>query len=405
MKHRILFVDDEQPVLDGLRALLRSQRKQWDMHFAVSSREALALMAEEPFDMVVSDMRMPGMDGEALLKRVRDRWPDTLRVILSGYADATLIMRTVLTAHQFLAKPCEPEALTATLERTLSLRDVLTDRHVRTRISRVGSLPAMRQVYLDILAELNRSDPSLGRLGELAEQDPGVSASLLKLVNSAFFGLFAQMTSPARAVALLGLDTLHGLVISLHLFENLKAGGTTGYSLERLGDHCRRTGLLARSLAMLEKLPREQVDRCFLSGLLHDVGKLLLVQELWDEYRPIIAAMPKAGRPLAEVERDVMGLTHAEIGAYLIGVWSMDKTVVRAVLAHHDPSRDSEPGFSPALAAHVANALEHEFVRFQGHAEYTFNRLDEAALAARGFSGRLAVWRAHAKELIANGAE
>ncbi|MBC8317540.1 MAG: response regulator [Desulfobulbaceae bacterium] len=120
-KKRILFVDDEPNILVGLRRMLRSLRKEIDMEFAESGKEALQVMSKASFDVVVSDMRMPGMDGAELLTEVRRLYPDTIRIILSGYAAAEAIMRTETIVHQFLHKPCEPQNIKDTLLRSCQL--------------------------------------------------------------------------------------------------------------------------------------------------------------------------------------------------------------------------------------------------------------------------------------------
>ena len=105
-KTRILFVDDEPLVLQGLQRMLRPMRNEWEMAFVESGRRALEEMATLPFQVVVSDMRMPGMNGAQFLSHVQELYPRTVRLILSGHADKDLIMKCVGTAHQFLAKPC-----------------------------------------------------------------------------------------------------------------------------------------------------------------------------------------------------------------------------------------------------------------------------------------------------------
>jgi YesN/AraC family two-component response regulator len=103
---RVLFVDDDQYILDGLQNLLRKQRSRWDMCFALGGAAALELFAAAPFDVIVSDMRMPGMDGAELLAHVRERYPAARRIVLSGYAEPAAVQRALEVAHQFLSKPC-----------------------------------------------------------------------------------------------------------------------------------------------------------------------------------------------------------------------------------------------------------------------------------------------------------
>jgi len=113
-KKRVLFVDDEPRILDGRRRMLRSMRHEWKMSFAETGQEALAILANQPFDVVVVDMRMPGMDGVQLLSEVRKRH-QIIRIVLSGTADREAILRAVGLAHQYLSKPCDAETLKSVL--------------------------------------------------------------------------------------------------------------------------------------------------------------------------------------------------------------------------------------------------------------------------------------------------
>jgi DNA-binding NtrC family response regulator len=123
MKHRILFVDDEPKVLEALRRMLRKQRPEWDMEFVSGGSQALEQMARSPFDVVVSDIRMPGMDGTQLLTEIRERYPHTVRIILSGQYDGQALLGAVRVAHHHLNKPCDPDTLTATVQQACRLRD------------------------------------------------------------------------------------------------------------------------------------------------------------------------------------------------------------------------------------------------------------------------------------------
>src|SRR5271168_4540910 len=125
MKKRILFVDDDKFALNGMDRSLRSMRDEWEMEFVGGGNQALLRMDEAAFDVIVSDMRMPGMNGAELLNEVMKRHPKTVRLILSGYADHDLIMKCVGSTHQYLAKPCDAKTLKMTVQRAAHLEDSL----------------------------------------------------------------------------------------------------------------------------------------------------------------------------------------------------------------------------------------------------------------------------------------
>jgi HD-like signal output (HDOD) protein/CheY-like chemotaxis protein len=399
MKPIILFVDDEPNILDGFRTLLRRHRKVWDMRFALSGAEALEMLEQEPATVVVSDMRMPGMDGVELLAAIHDRWPGTLRVILSGYSDSEAILLVAAYAHHFLAKPCSPEKLVEVLERILRLSDLLTNEAVRTRISGLESIPTLPKVYMEVVRELDRPEPSIERLGTIVQADPGISATLLKLVNSAFFGFYGNVSNPTRAVTLLGTETLRGLVLSASLLQKFHKVPTNLFDIEVIGEHSRRTGLLAKTIAAQHSRDRELLEHCFLAGFLHDLGRLVMAHELYDQYEPVVRKLREEGGVLVEMEQTALGVTHAEVGAYLLGVWGMSEDMVIAVRAHHDLRLDPGEGLTPALGGHSANIIDHEL---RGWPEANRAALDEEVLAARGFAGQTAKWREVCREALDN---
>src|SRR5690606_34045961 len=124
---RILFVDDEPHVLDGLRDLLHKRLREWEMSFALGGQEALTLLETRPFDVVISDMRMPGIDGVTLLRLVKERYPAIARIVLSGQAERDAVVNALPVAHQFLSKPCDVEVLYAVVERACGLQGLLQD--------------------------------------------------------------------------------------------------------------------------------------------------------------------------------------------------------------------------------------------------------------------------------------
>jgi HD-like signal output (HDOD) protein len=388
---RILFVDDEPRVLDGLRRMLRPMSKEWEMAFAQSGPEALDTLAERSFDVVVSDMRMPGMDGGQLLTEVMRRHPETVRIVLSGHSDKQMILRSVGPAHQYLAKPCDPELLKLVIARAYALRDVLSEVALREAISQIESLPSLPQLYVELVNELQSPDASVKKVGEIIRKDVGMTAKVLQLVNSAFFGLRRHVSDPAQAAGLLGLDTIQALVLSVQAFSQFDDAGAAGLCLDTLWNHSMATGALARDICAAEGSEARESDHALMAGLLHDAGKLILAANLPERYRQVITLMRDAPVAQWEAERQVFGTTHAEVGAYLLGLWGLPNPIVEALAFHHRPSECMETSFAPLTAVHVADAVEHE-----AHAAMDgrdVSRLDTDYLERIGLAERLPAWR------------
>ncbi len=187
-KKRILFVDDEPRVLEALRDLLRRYRNNWDMVFVTSGEQALVETERSHFDVVVSDMRMPQMDGAELLHRLQKTKPHIVRIILSGYSEVEAAMRAVPVAHQFLAKPVEPRKLESVIERACNLQALLQNEEIRSLASKLNNLPSVPKLYADLNRLLAGDNVSSEQVARLVEQDPAMCAKILQLVNSSFFG-------------------------------------------------------------------------------------------------------------------------------------------------------------------------------------------------------------------------
>jgi YesN/AraC family two-component response regulator len=171
MNKRILFVDDEPMVLQGIQRSLRSMRAEWEIELASGGPEALETMAQAPFDVVITDMRMPGMDGAQLLDLVKARFPRTVRIILSGQSDRETILRSVGPSHQYLSKPCDVDELKQRLIRAFALRDMLDGPQLKEVISRLKTVPSLPALYVAVTEALQSPETSIAKIGNLIAQD------------------------------------------------------------------------------------------------------------------------------------------------------------------------------------------------------------------------------------------
>jgi HD-like signal output (HDOD) protein/CheY-like chemotaxis protein len=394
---RILFVDDEQHVLDGLRDVLRRQRKRWDMHFVSDARVAIERMQEQPFDAVVTDMRMPGMDGAALLAHTKKHFSGTARIILSGQADRESVLRALPSAHQFLSKPCEADALISVIERVSQLQTRLEDRNIRDIVGGIDRLPSAPTTYWELTAAASKAETSLADLAAIVERDPAMSLKVLQLVNSAYFGAARRVSSVQQAVGRLGVELLKALTLSVQAFEALSAPPCEGFSIDDLQQHSFVTARLAKQLTPDPVSGAE----AFATSVLHDVGKLVLAVGARQQFSEILAEQRKTGRLLYEVEQERLGTTHAEVGAYLLGSWGLPLTMVEAVAYHHMPSSATEAPLPVLAAVHVADALMDQ-VQYKTADTSRDYKLDLSFLEKSNLSGELPRWRALAATLLNN---
>ena len=354
---RILFVDDEMGILDGLRRMLRPHRKEWEMEFAPGPEAALEMMQATPFDVVVSDMKMPGMDGAALLEVAREKYPSMLRIILSGYTDLQASLRAVPVAHQFLLKPCDPDSLRAGILRSTALSAMLDSKMLSTLVGALRDLPAMPETFAELKRSLEAGSATVESVVAIAERDVAIAAKILQLVNSAFFGVAGEITDLTSAVKCLGISILHDLVLKVDAFREFESDDEVLLEhLHEINEHSRLTARIAKELAKTHYV-KGGVE---VAAMLHDVGKLVILERTPAHFERALVQSQEEGVPLYLVERKLAGFSHAEVGGYLLSLWGLPNSVVEAVANHHEPRRLPRPQFDATVAVYTANCLADE---------------------------------------------
>ncbi|QDU54164.1 HDOD domain-containing protein [Aeoliella mucimassa] len=357
MMTSLLFVDDQANVLSGIRRMLRSYHKQWDMEFACGGHEALELMQDKRFDVVITDMRMPGIDGAALLGNVREKWPSTIRIVLSGQSDRERILCALGPAHQYLSKPCDAEKLTSTVARCCMLRDRLKNDRLKQLVSQLDTVPSSAHSLEQLTSELNSSSATIDNVAKIVAGDVGMTSKFLQLVSSSFFGQPQRVKSAEQAVSLLGLDLLRELLRIEGVFRVFEEEQFAHFSLNELTNHSRDVAECAYNIAKLESDDPQVHGDSRLAGLLHDVGKLVLATCAADEFRQAVDLAHDQQITLWEAEMHVFGSSHAEVGSYLLGLWGAPLPVMEAICLYRTPEEAESTGFSPLVAVHAANIL------------------------------------------------
>jgi putative nucleotidyltransferase with HDIG domain len=390
MKKRILFVDDEPRILEGLQNLLRAHRRKWDMAFVAGGQMAVDRLAAQPFDVIVTDMRMPGVDGVTLLRHVQETYPGIVRIVLSGYAEFDAALRAVPVAHQYLTKPCDPEVLENVVERACNVQSLISADVVRRVVGKVEKLPSLPRVYTALLQALAKESTSTKEVARIVEQDVAMCAKILQLVNSAFFGLAQRVASIEAAIAYLGFNMVKNLALSVEVFEYGRQMQPGVLHIEQLQVHSLATAKLAKHLVRDQKL----IDDAFMGGMLHDIGKLVMGMQMPEQTRSTVEEARRRHMPLHLVELERNGVTHAEVGGFLLGIWGLPGPVVEAVTNHHEPARVRQRGFDVLAAVHIANVLEHEA---DGTSD-AHDHLNPEYLDGLGVAAQAGAWRALARE-------
>jgi len=389
---KILFVDDDQNILDGLRRSLRDMRKEWDIYFTANPHEAMKLITNGDIDVVVSDMRMPEIDGAQLLEAAMKVSPFTARFVLSGQSDKESILRTVGPAHQYFSKPCELKQIKDTISNALKLRNSLLNNELTAMIAKIETLPSLPQIYTSIVAELQKTEPDISKITALIESDLGFSTKILQVVNSSFFGIPNHISSIRQGVSFLGLEVLKALVLCIKLFHEFQSKKVSTERLDSLMLHS--LGVARYAKLIMETMPcgKEEIDTVFTAACFHDVGKLVFYAYLPDQYNEAMEYSQKNKVSEPEAEKAIIGITHAEVGSYLLCLWGLKDWLVEMILYHHNPSQYH--ALSRLLGViHAADYLHHELTDNNGGRNSYHIPLDQDYLSAAGLKGKIDEWR------------
>jgi Predicted signal transduction protein len=333
--HSILFVDDEKAILKSLERLFIND--DFKLYFAQDGKTALKIMYEHNIEMVVSDMRMPKMSGHKLLREIQLLYPDTIRIILSGYSDEQEIYKAVLdgSAKIYLLKPWEPLHLLDVIRHMFKFKDMLASKNILDVIDKIDQLPVVTNIY-NRICTLIEKEASIPEVAAVIEEDATVSAKILQLINSAYYN--KKIGSVKQAVIYFGLNVVKIMVLSTSIFNYVDANSSP-YFNNLFSQQSMLTNKILEVIykaAYKKKLPENYMT----AGLLHDIGLVVMQQQFPDKY---FSAFKQSSPETSfyEAEHEMFGVTHQEIGGYLLEWWGIPYPIVESCLLHHDPLSSS----------------------------------------------------------------
>ena len=398
---RILFVDDDELILRSMERVLRRPAAEngWELCFATDGDSALEELTRSPVEVMLVDANMGKMSGATLLRKVQERDPAVVRILLSGHTGLDVLRTALPYAHQFLPKPCDGQLLRSTLESACGLRNLLARPEMRQLVGSSNELPSAPRTFIELSNALANPSASSRAVSEIIERDIGISARVLQLVSSAFYGLPRAVTSVGGAVAYLGVEVIKAIVLSVEVSRMFPlTQSIPDFSVDALQQHGMRVSQFAKRILGHEP----GGDVLIVAGLLQDTGQLVLASRAAQRFGIALSTAQARKQPLQEAEIDLFGASHAEIGAYLLGLWGLPQRVVNAVANHLEPQRTGNRVFDAAAALYVANmlvvdadvpaleevpprsiALDLSFLRLVGVA----HQLDEWRRLARAFGG------------------
>ena len=356
---RILLVADEPRDLAALKSLLAEAAPDRGLHSVSNTKEALAALEKSEFEVVFVDLSSGPEVGAQFLQEVWKLQPRTVRFLLARGLTPDLMVTCALGSHHFVQKPLDALTISSALSRADAISQYVRNDRIQSLVSRMRTLPSRPSLYLEVMRELRSPTASAITVGELVEKDLAISTKLIQVVNSAFYGMAQQVTDPAAAVLLLGLETTASLVLSIEAFARFDKVKPIYFSMDKVWRHSQSVAASAKRIAELLCNDPEVARNAFTAGLLHDIGKLALALNFEEQYQGAIKLAEKQKITPSEVESQVFGATHSETGAYLLSIWGLPLPIVEAVARHHAPARSMEKHFNAATALHLAEQLEY----------------------------------------------
>jgi putative nucleotidyltransferase with HDIG domain len=387
---RVLFVDNISSDLEAYKQNFQFRDEEWQTFFAEDSSSALKILINSSIDIVISEINIPLVSGEQFLDTVKLQWPKVVRIIISRDSASTNLA-AVAASHRFLDKSESIEKIEEAVNSIYYLQRIVLSDQTRLVASKLEVLPSLPHVYNDLLNEINSPEPSIGKIGKLIASDVGMSADILRMVNSPYFGLRQSVGSPEQAVPLLGLEIVKGLLLSARLFRSFTISDRDMKIVERVVEHSLVVANFAKKILELENVSKELIDLSFTAGVLHDVGYLIFASSFSTKFHSAIEVSDSLSQPLWEVEQDMIGTTHGEVGAYLLGLWGLPDSVIEAVAFHHTPSKSQGDSSMILCALHQADLFCDEIfpdlnIGNPGEIDYSF-------LERMQISSKREIWR------------
>ncbi len=363
--HTILFVDDESVLLEFYKSYFKF-REGWNAHLCSDPLSVQEILKNEPIDIIVSDLNMPGINGAELLSTVAENFPWVIRVILTSEANNNLSLKAVKYAHRCLKKPVNMAEIESEIENTLLVYKSEISRIVRTVLTGLDSIPVMPKVYTELISEIKKGEEaSLHKIGDLVAEDPGMSMNILRVVNSPYFGSELTINKPEHAVTMLGLNVVKNLILTAELIDIFPLSPENSSLVDDIIHHstlcsCLMTEIFAHE-ELNGKVSKEDVEIAGSIGMFHDVGKIVLASEFPDLYQKVTAIHHHSDERLSSIEWQHLGVSHAEVGAYLMSLWGLSSKVAKTIAIHCSASKENRKRDIFMRAIHYSNHIAYQY--------------------------------------------
>ncbi len=388
---RVLFVTAQSEWRRQIENEFQADRPDWVGQHASDAPEALELLTAAPHMAVVVDAVVA--DGLHLLETVVRQFPAVLRLVRCGVKERASVAKWSRLGVTLIGPDIDASALVGTLLRAERLQGWMSDPAIGSLLAQFRILPARPELYSQVTEELQSPAGSMETVAGFIAQDPIMSAKILQVANSAFFGLPYEICEPAQAVMFLGAERTRSLILLASMFSQLDGKRCPQFSPEKTWNHSLQVGAYARAIAMSTTRDARLAEAAFTAGLLHDVGKLMLAANLPEAYSEVAILQSLHQMPWVEAERQIIGTTHAEIGACLLGTWGIPLATLESTAWHHSPELTSADEFSPLTAVHASNVFAQEAEQGRARLNGALDRINLDYLTRLGLADHPERWR------------
>lgn len=339
MSHKILLVDKNSFEIDQAVLVLK---KNYDVITTNNSETAFELMQHENIDMIFADFKMIMSDGKGLLLKVKERFPNTTRIILGGTEEDSIIFEAI---QKNIAKTC---ILKPWSKNILSLSNKIFQTEERLKkseffsyLENVKELPTIRESYYKIL-QLIEDDSEMQDIANAIGSDPSMAAKLLRVANSTYYGM--KTNSIKQAVTYLGMRNIRDLVISTSIFDMFNSKDVPEKIFQPLWQ---QAFLCSKIVTATYKMLRKNAPpHASLAGLLVNIGIIFLLNKFDKRYMKILQEIKQLNHEKSEVtlenlEIEAFGSTHSQVGGYLLNWWEIPYPIVEAAIYHNNPFNEN----------------------------------------------------------------
>jgi len=308
------------------------------------------------------------------------------------------VLRSALPlAHQFIAKPCDAQLLKTTLDNACALRSILAQPELRQMVGGSNELPSAPRTYVEITSALSNPSASSRTVAEIVERDIAISSRVIQLVSSGLYGLPRPVSSIGGAVAFLGIEVIKAIVLSIEVSKMFPVSqAIPEFSIDLLQKRSLAAAQLAKRLLGHEA----GGEAVMIAGMLQDLGQLIFAARAPQRFGIALSTSVRAKVPLYEAELELFGATHAEVGAYLLGLWGLPAKIVQAVATHLEPMAGGRT-LDANAALYVANLLSvNPDVPALDVVPARTVAIDLSYLRSIGVAHQLEDWRRIARDMI-----